>query len=234
MLHQWQGTAPFTELYIRHVFGPDDFTPALARILAWPKALERFSCHAFKDAPYMKHFVPTYLHTLMPYRNSLKLLEVFPDDPFRTLFSFSEFPCLETLRLSWANVRLHYVQGARWDLLPPSLKTLGWVFTSRHDSQRWKDFALVVEEWLPALAQAAIARHIPLDTIEIIFDPEFNFTAEQPINDYPWDQIDRLKGKLIKQGICVKYVAPKSEWLSEYWSEFDPIPFAKDDVFEIP
>ena len=182
----------------------------------------------------MKHLVPTYLHTLVPYKNSLKLLEVFPYDPFRTLFSFSEFPYLETLRFSWVGVRHYHVHGAQWDLLPPSLKTLGWVFTSRHDRRRWKDFALVIEEWLPALAQAVIARHIPLDTIEIIFDPEFNFTAEQPINDYPWDQIDRLKDKLAKQEIRVKYVAPKAEWLSEYWSKDDPCPFAKDDVFEIP
>ncbi|KAF2786297.1 hypothetical protein K505DRAFT_380362 [Melanomma pulvis-pyrius CBS 109.77] len=210
-------TAAFTTLRIQSVFTFSDNLYALQHLLLWPIRLERFALHTINNrrGPYMP------ITMLEPFKHCLSEIELYPRDPDRTPFSFSDFSKLETLRLTWTNVKESSVLEAPWHLLPPRLRTLGWVFTGvdagDDPEEVWEVFHLIVEVWTRKLVQAALAKDIPLREVEMIFFPNLVLEFAPTHHEYPWDQIKRLEEKLIGDGVCVVYDTPsitKEEWLT--------------------
>jgi hypothetical protein len=122
--------------------------------------------------------LPMFHSMLLGHKDTLKTIDIgYLSASGRDLpFLASDFPSLELLKLSrWQMKENLKFSSAEADcLLASNLKTSEWDFSiyNRH-SEEWNDFGSGEEDWLRALARAAIAKKGTLKKIHVIFNPEY-------------------------------------------------------------
>ncbi|KIW29054.1 uncharacterized protein PV07_04900 [Cladophialophora immunda] len=189
------------------------------RLIQWPKELVHFHFGRLYTKSYYLD-LPRFHSMLLVHKETLKTVDIsYPSPEGRgRLFIASDFPHLETLRLSrWQMDRdLVFSREDADALLASNLQTFGWDFGiyDQH-SESWTDFGTKEAEWLRALAKAAAARKAALKRIEITYNPDPCY-AQTEGDGYPWDRMDRLRDEIRPYGIALEYSEPslsREDWL---------------------
>lgn len=202
-------TASFTSLSLPHCAGNLD---DLRELFNWPKTLFHLDLPVFYYCN--TSFEVSALHSMvLIHKDTLKTLTVgyfsFPDK--RCLFNVSDFPNLETLRLSRAQMetKLEFSATHADLLFGPNLERFEWEFPN------WSgEFGKREERWLGEFAREANSRKAKLKVIEIKAPPDFNLRRAS--GGYPWDRLDRLRDEFESYGMRLEYGTPsmeKSVWM---------------------
>ncbi|PGG97544.1 hypothetical protein AJ79_09159 [Helicocarpus griseus UAMH5409] len=207
-------TAPFTSLSLHNFEGmPDTF----AKLIEWPKELHHLDFRGFETT--RRYIDVCVLYPLFAIHRDT-LTSISNASRYSTqLFNAAEFPNLRFLRLSRWMMRLNWVDPAAdaQVLLAPKLEHFGWEFSTPEEPELWDDFGDDEEFWIREFARAAIARKVPLKTIEIIFSPDAT-TMDPEDSVYPWDRMDDINNVIRLHGVTLVYNEPpitRKDWLNE-------------------
>ncbi|CAG9981292.1 unnamed protein product [Clonostachys byssicola] len=205
------GTAPFTELKLRHF---DAGPLALEALVMWPAKLTSFQF----AMPWIRRFVPstwTYnlgvLQSILSHqKDSLTFMKIdqIPDpDPGLENFNMAKFRSLKVLWLArdLTGADPEFVAN----LLAPNLDVFHWNPMPEDEDERngLNAFEKPEEDWLRAFAAAAIASNSTLRHINIRFSPKEYIQLEEDKWDleYPWDRMDRIASEIQPHGIRLSY-----------------------------
>ncbi|CAG9976192.1 unnamed protein product [Clonostachys byssicola] len=209
------GTAPFTELRLRHF---TQSATALEALVMWPVRLEAFHFSMpmsdYYDGDYaLTRYDLGIMKTILSHQKAslshVNIHELLTQSGVQD-FNLSEFHQLYTLCLSRDLTGIGTSHVA--NLLAPNLRTFRWdmALEDQHDCRGLEGFAEPQEEWIRALAKSSMGRKTSLKQIHIDFHPEGSFTGDIDKDyQYPWDRMDRLAEDFKSHGINVVYSPPK-------------------------
>ncbi|KAM5354682.1 hypothetical protein ACJ41O_001329 [Fusarium nematophilum] len=227
-LKKKNGTGQFDALKL---FNYRDSLEALADLVRWSSKLEAFQ---FVDPGYDKcrqgWSFESLLSILMSQKSHLKRLHLYGlGRKAIGSLDLSDFHRLESLTLSdWDTGRgTHYLEG----LIAPNLRRFCWTFEI-HDRQLESllDLGQEEEDWIRALASAAIRRRAALREIHIQYNPlpwsksHRNLAREKrEALIFPWDRLDAIAEDLRAGGISLTYDSPQwtMEQILQDWADVD-------------
>ncbi|KAK7222362.1 hypothetical protein V2G26_010365 [Clonostachys chloroleuca] len=226
--HDWKrlkakaGTAPFTELKLRHF---TQSATALEALVMWPVGLKAFHFSMPMSDYYSGDFALTrydlgIMKTILSHQKAslshINIHELLTKSGVED-FNLSGFHQLHTLCMSRDLTGIDTSHVA--NLLAPNLLIFRW--DMRLEDQQCcrglEGFAQPQEEWIRVFAKSSMGRKTSLKQIQINFYPEgwFNEDIDKDYQ-YPWDRMDRLAEEFESLGINVVYNPPnitKEEFL---------------------
>ncbi|CAH0026950.1 unnamed protein product [Clonostachys rhizophaga] len=208
------GTAPFTELKLRHF---TQSATALEALVMWPVRLEAFHFSMPRSDYYSGDFALTrydlgIMKTILSHQKAslshINIHELLTKSGVED-FNLSGFHQLHTLCMSRDLTGIDTSDVA--NLLAPNLLIFRW--DMRLEDQQCcrglDGFSQPQEEWIRAFAKSSMERKTSLKQIQINFYPESWFRADIDKDyQYPWDRMERLAGEFEPHGISVVYNPP--------------------------
>uniref|UniRef100_A0A8H7N681 Uncharacterized protein n=1 Tax=Bionectria ochroleuca TaxID=29856 RepID=A0A8H7N681_BIOOC len=210
------GTAPFTELKLRHF---TQGATALEALVMWPAGLEAFHFSMPMSDYYSGDFALTrydlgIMKTILSHQKaSLSHINIHEllSQPGVLGFDLSGFHRLHTLCMSRDLTGADTLAVA--NLVAPNLRTFRWD-TGLEDQQCCRGlegFAETEEDWIRAFAESSVERKTSLQQIQISFSPDSWFLGDIDKDyQYPWDRMDRLAEEFKPHGINVVYNSPNT------------------------
>lgn len=210
------GTAPFTELKLRHF---TQGASALEALVMWPAGLEAFHFSMPMSDYYSGDFALTrydlgIMKTILSHQKaSLSHINIHEllSQPGVLGFDLSGFHRLHTLCMSRDLTGVDTLAVA--NLVAPNLRTFRWD-TGLEDQQCCRGlegFAETEEDWIRAFAESSVERKTFLQQIQISFSPDSWFLGDIDKDyQYPWDRMDRLAEEFKPHGINVVYNSPNT------------------------
>ena len=199
----------------------------LGYLVKWAARLETFKLHYTYRHDYAEEGLYTHwsLDTLQPilqaHRKSLRYIKIKNINGAVGLerCNMSYFTSLERLDLSYRVTGTDTSLVA--NLLAPRLSTFRWVLTLE-DQQCGEDlwhFQEPQEEWLRALANAAIQCGSSLCEIRVKYRPvlDFYYPGKPDGVVYPWARMDRIAKEVEPHGIKISYSDPNN---GRRWEDF--------------
>jgi hypothetical protein len=216
-------TVTVTSLELSYPLTPANVTE---HILRWPKRLEELSLQILSHRWGVQYYdVKAVQQILNIHCQSLKKINLgIITGRSKPMPSFSEFPCLEDLRMCACNILSETPSTVLDKLATPSLRFLILDFDTKdgHD-ESVQSFGRDGANWIKEFAALKTAKY-PKSRLEKI---SFEFNAvENPHTAYamycpecaawPWQYLEQAKKAVSQHGLVLKY---KTEWSREGWEE---------------
>ncbi|CAH0058190.1 unnamed protein product [Clonostachys solani] len=216
------GTAPFTELKLRHF---TQSATALEALVMWPARLEAFHFSLPMSDYYSGNYALTrynlsIMKAILSHQKAslshINIHELLSQSGVQDC-DLSGFHQLHTLCMSRDLTGIDTIPVA--NLVAPNLLIFRWDMRleDQQCSRGLEGFAKLEEDWVRAFAKSSMERKSSLQQIQISFFPEGWFYGDIDKDyQYPWDRMDRLAEEFRTHGINVVYNTPnitKEEFL---------------------